>query len=84
MTGKDARGCGPFSLQRRTDHEGRRPGVCAEVLRAVGVIAAATLVATLLDDLGFTEASIVITYVLGVLVIALVTSRHVYCPWHPR
>jgi len=79
MTGEDARGCGPFSLQRRTDHTDRHPSVCAEVLRAVGVIAAVTVVATLLDDLGFTEASIVITYVLGVLVIALVTSRHVYC-----
>ena len=38
-----------------------------------------TLVSTLFDALGFSEASIVITYVLGVLFTALVTTRRAYC-----
>jgi len=79
MTRGDAWGCGLFSLEKRINPRGRRPNVLTEVLRAAGVIVAVTAVATLLDELGFTEASIVITYVLGVLVIALVTSRRVYC-----
>lgn len=58
---------------------GRSESPLPDVLTTAGLLLGTTLVSTLFDALGFSEASIVITYVLGVLFTALVTTRRAYC-----
>ena len=59
------------------------PGPSASPLRDVamtaGILVATIAVSELFDVLGFSEASVVITFVLGVILIAIVTPRRGYC-----
>ena len=79
MTMGDALHLDLSSFEEKLNLRTRHARVSTEILRAVGIMVVVTAMSMGLDNLGFTEASVVITYVLGVLVIALVTSRRIYC-----
>lgn len=48
-----------------------------DLLKSVGSLVIATLISFLFYELGFSEANIIIVYILGVLVTAVVTSRRI-------
>lgn len=48
------------------------------ILKSIGILLAATLLCFLFDELGFTDANIIMVYILGVLLIAVVTTRRIY------
>ena len=60
----------------------KRPGAAAESLRDLGKTTAIFILATLLGllffQLGFTEANIITVYILGVLLISVVTTNRAY------
>ena len=66
---------------RRRRNRGERPPF-RDVLRdcgvSVGVLAAATALGYLFTGLGFTNSNIIMTYLLGVLLIAVLTARRSY------
>ncbi len=47
-------------------------------LKSVGILLAATLLCFLFDGLGFTDANMIMVYILAVLLIAVVTSQRIY------
>lgn len=47
-------------------------------LKSVGILGAATIIGLLFSRWGFTEANIIIVYILGVLIIAVITEGRVY------
>ena len=47
-------------------------------LKCVGILLAATLLCFLFDSLGFTDANMIMVYILAVLLIAVVTSHRIY------
>lgn len=48
------------------------------ILKSVGILLGATFLCFLFDELGFTDANIIMVYILGVLLIAVVTSSRIY------
>ncbi len=50
-----------------------------DIAKTLGILAAVTLVSLMFDALGFSEVTIVVTYVLGVLLTAIVTPKRIYC-----
>ena len=56
-----------------------RPSFSAvDAFKAVGILAAATLIGLLFQHVGFSEANIITVYILGVLLTAVTTSSRVY------
>lgn len=53
-------------------------GVLTNAVSSVFILAAATLLSLLFDRLGFTHASIIMVYILGVLLTSIATSRRIY------
>lgn len=49
-----------------------------DMLKSVGILVASTLVGFLFQWMGFSEANIIMVYILGVLFTAVVTSRRIY------
>lgn len=49
-----------------------------DLLKSFGILVLATLISFLFYELGFSEANIIIVYILGVLVTAVVTSRRIF------
>lgn len=49
-----------------------------DLIKSAGILILATLISFLFYELGFSEANIIIVYILGVLVTAVVTSRRVF------
>ncbi len=47
-------------------------------LKCVGILLAATVLCFLFDSLGFTDANMIMVYILAVLLIAVVTSHRIY------
>ena len=47
-------------------------------LKSIGILLAATVLCLLFDELGFTDANMIMVYILGVLVISVVTSKKNY------
>ena len=50
----------------------------SDLLKSLGILIAATLIGSVFDRLGFEEANIITVYVLGVLVISVVTRNRIY------
>ena len=50
-----------------------------DIIKMLGILAVVTFVSIIFDNLGFTEADIVVTYVLGVLLTAIATPKRIYC-----
>lgn len=50
----------------------------ADILKSGGILAVSSIVGFLFHNLGFDEANIITVYVLGVLLIAVFTSRRIY------
>ena len=47
-------------------------------LKSIGILLAATVLCLLFDELGFTDANMIMVYILGVLLISVVTSKKIY------
>lgn len=66
----------PYRFRRRTP---QRPGGTAKDLcKSALVLAASTAIGFLFDRLGFSVANVIMVYILGVLVTAVLTSRRAY------
>jgi len=48
------------------------------VLKSIGILLAATILCFLFDSLGFTDANMIMVYILAVLLIAVVTTQRIY------
>lgn len=48
------------------------------ILKSIGILLAATLLCFLFDSLGFTDANMIMVYILAVLLIAVVTTQRIY------
>ncbi|MBQ4382175.1 MAG: sensor histidine kinase KdpD [Oscillospiraceae bacterium] len=70
---RDAR---PYSP--RLHQELDRREIARDAVVSLGCLAAATLVGFLFQNLGFTDANIIMMYLLGLLVVSAVTSHRVY------
>lgn len=66
----------PF--RRRTAAGTRERKVLANSCKSLGILIGATLLCQLLTYLGFTEANIIMIYILGVLLTSIVTSQRIY------
>ena len=61
--------------QKRKDRERILP---SDIFKSIGIMAAATGIGYLFYRLGFSEANIIMAYILGVLLTAVVTTRRAY------
>lgn len=52
--------------------------VISNSLKCIGILLAVTMLCLLFDELGFTDANMIMVYILGVLLIAVVTSKKIY------
>ena len=70
----------PFGLSEDVwdDEPSVREGLLG-LAKTIGILVLVTLVSAGFDAAGFSEASIVITYVLGVMLTAIVTSERIWC-----
>ena len=50
----------------------------SDVLKSIGLLAAATVIGFIFYNVGFSESNIIIVYILGVLITAVVTTRRLY------
>lgn len=50
----------------------------ADLLKSIGILTAASLIGVVFDRLHFTEVNIITVYILGVLVISVITTNRVY------
>lgn len=62
-------------VKRKKDH---LLFLVADILKSIGILIAASLLGYGFDWLGFEEANIIIIYVLGVLIISIVTNNKIY------
>ena len=52
--------------------------VISNSLKCIGILLAVTMLCLLFDELGFTDANMIMVYILGVLLTAVVTSKKIY------
>lgn len=52
--------------------------ILADLIKTAGILLAATLIGLLFFRWGFTESNIITVYILGVLIVSVVTSRWIY------
>lgn len=56
----------------------RKPTVLRNMAWSAGILIGATFLSILFDNLGFTDANIIMVYILGVLLTSIVTTRKIY------
>ncbi|MDO4343394.1 MAG: sensor histidine kinase KdpD [Eubacteriales bacterium] len=56
----------------------QRSSIAANTAKSVGILVGATLLGILFFHLGFTEANIIMVYILGVLLTSIATSHQIY------
>ncbi len=68
---------GPVYRGKKTKRPNKLDILCNSA-KSAGILACATMLGFLIDGLGFTEANIIMVYILGVLVTSITTSHRVY------
>lgn len=72
----DQRADAPYHPKKAASHRGRT--IAYNSIKSAGILAGATLLSILFQHLGFTDANIIMVYILGVLLTSIETSHQIY------